>query len=66
MIFNITKEEAYECFKELQAEYEQEGRGIVIREVNKAFQFVTRRRKCRLCAEALHTGEGKETFPVCA
>ena len=41
-VFNITKEEAYECFKELQAEYEQEGRGIVIREVNKAFQFVTR------------------------
>lgn len=40
-VFNITKEEAYECFKELQAEYEQEGRGIVIREVNKAFQFVT-------------------------
>ena len=62
-VFNITKEEAYECFKELQAEYEQEGRGIVIREVNKAFQFVTR---AELCAEALHTGEGKETFPVCA
>lgn len=52
-IFNITKEEAYECFKELQAEYEQEGRGIVIREVNKAFQFVTREENAdyvrRLC-----------------
>ena len=41
-VFNISKEDAYEYFKELQAEYEQEGRGIVIREVNKAFQFVTR------------------------
>ncbi len=41
-VFNITKQEAYDLFKELQEEYEQEGRGIVIREVNKAFQFVTR------------------------
>ncbi len=52
-VFNITKEEAYECFKELQAEYEQEGRGIFIREVNKAFQFVTREENAdyvrRLC-----------------
>ena len=52
-VFNITKEEAYECFKELQAEYEQEGRGIVIREVNKAFQLVTREENAdyvrRLC-----------------
>ena len=52
-VFNITKDEAYECFKELQAEYEQEGRGIVIREVNKAFQFVTREENAdyvrRLC-----------------
>ena len=52
-VFNITKEEAYECFKELQAEYEQEGRGIVIREVNKTFQFVTREENAdyvrRLC-----------------
>ena len=52
-VVNITKEEAYECFKELQAEYEQEGRGIVIREVNKAFQFVTREENAdyvrRLC-----------------
>ena len=40
-VFNITKQEAYDLFKELQEEYEQEGRGIVIREVNKAFQFVT-------------------------
>lgn len=41
-VFDISKNEAYEYFKELQNEYEEEGRGIVIREVNKAFQFVTR------------------------
>lgn len=40
-IFNINWKDAYEYFKELQAEYEQEGRGILIREVNKSFQFVT-------------------------
>lgn len=40
-IFNIHWKDAYDYFKELQAEYEQEGRGIRIREVNKAFQFVT-------------------------
>lgn len=41
-VFNITKQEAVEYFKELQAEYEQEGRGIVIRQINQSFQFVTR------------------------
>ncbi|MEG0923409.1 MAG: SMC-Scp complex subunit ScpB [Anaerovoracaceae bacterium] len=40
-IFNISKADAYDYFKELQEEYQQEGRGIVVREVNKAFQFVT-------------------------
>lgn len=40
-VFNISKQDAYDYFKELQEEYEQEGRGIVIREVNGAFQFVT-------------------------
>lgn len=52
-VFNISKEEAHQYFKELQEEYEQEGRGIVIREVNKAFQFVTREENAdyvrRLC-----------------
>lgn len=52
-IFNMDKKDIYECFKELQAEYEQEGRGIVIREVNKSFQFVTRKENLdyieRLC-----------------
>lgn len=41
-IFNISKEDALTCFEELAEEYEQEGRGIVIRQVNKSFQFVTR------------------------
>lgn len=67
-IFNTDKKEVYDCFKELQTEYEQEGRGIVIREVNKCFQFVTRKenldyierlctpvRKKRLSQSALET-----------
>ena len=52
-VFDIDKKEVYELFRELQAEYEQEGRGIIIREVNKAFQFVTREENAefveRLC-----------------
>ncbi|MBR3705431.1 MAG: SMC-Scp complex subunit ScpB [Firmicutes bacterium] len=52
-VFNISKQDAYDYFKELQSEYEQEGRGIVIREVNGAFQFVTREENAdyieRLC-----------------
>ena len=52
-VFDITKNEAYEYFKELRTEYEQEGRGIVIREINGAFQFVTREENAdyieRLC-----------------
>ena len=41
-LFNISKEDMLACFQELAAEYEQEGRGIVIRQVGKSFQFVTR------------------------
>ena len=40
-VCNSGKQEVYACFKELQEEYEQEGRGIRIREVNGAFQFAT-------------------------
>ncbi len=36
-IFNISKEDALAYFLELQEEYEQEGRGIVIRQVGKIF-----------------------------
>ena len=52
-VFNMDKKEIYPLFKELQEEYEQEGRGIVILEINKAFQFVTREENAdyieRLC-----------------
>ena len=52
-VFNMNRQKIYDCFLELQKEYEQEGRGIVIREVNKAFQFVTREENAdyieRLC-----------------
>ena len=41
-VFGIDTELAKDLMRELQAEYEQEGRGIVIREVNGAFQYVTR------------------------
>jgi segregation and condensation protein B len=40
-LFNIGWKDAYEYFKELQAEYEQEGRGIRIREIDRSFQFCT-------------------------
>jgi segregation and condensation protein B len=40
-IFNIDWKDAYEYFKELQEEYESEGRGIRIREIDKSFQFCT-------------------------
>ena len=57
-VFNIEKKEAYECCRELMEEYEQEGRGIVIREVNKAFQFTTRAENLpyieRLCTPVRH------------
>ena len=52
-IFNVDRKEIYDACKELQEEYEQEGRGIVIREGNKSFQFVTRKENLgyieRLC-----------------
>lgn len=41
-VFNISKQDAMELFLELQQEYEMEGRGIIIRQVNQSFQFVTR------------------------
>lgn len=41
-ICNISKEDAYKYFLELQEEYEQENRGIIIRQINKSFQYATR------------------------
>lgn len=40
-LFNINWKDAYDYFLELKEEYEQEGRGLQIRETNKMFQFVT-------------------------
>lgn len=40
-VMNQDKDLVYECFLELKEEYEKESRGIRIREINKAFQFVT-------------------------
>ena len=41
-LFNINWKDAYDYFKELEEEYEQEGRGIVIREINNSFQYVSK------------------------
>jgi len=41
-LFNINKNDAFDYFNELRQEYEQEKRGIVIREINGGFQFVSR------------------------
>ncbi len=38
----IERSEALECFNELMAEYDQEGRGLMIRRVGNGFQFATR------------------------
>ena len=40
-VMNQDKDLVYECLLELKEEYEKESRGIRIREINKAFQFVT-------------------------
>lgn len=69
-IFNVDKKEIYECCKELQQEYEQEGRGIVIREVNKSFQFVTRKENLdyieRLCTPVKHKKLSQSALEVLA
>jgi len=41
-LFNIGTSEACDYFMELRDEYEKEGRGICVREINGCFQFVTR------------------------
>ena len=69
-IFNVDKKEIYDLCKELQAEYEQEGRGIVIREVNKCFQFVTRPENIgyieRLCTPVKHKRLSQSALEVLA
>ena len=69
-IFNINWKDAYEYFKELQDEYEQEGRGIRIREVNKSFQFVTAEENIeyieRLCTPVKHKRLSQSALEVLA
>ena len=69
-IFNTDKKEIYDCCKELQSEYEQEGRGIVIREVNRSFQFVTRKENLdyieRLCTPVKHKKLSQSALEVLA
>ena len=69
-IFNVDKREIYDLCKELQAEYEKEGRGIVIREVNKCFQFVTRPENIgyieRLCTPVKHKRLSQSALEVLA
>ena len=69
-VFNMDKKEIYPYFKELQEEYEQEGRGIVIREVNKSFQFVTREENIdyieRLCTPVKHKKLSQSALEVLA
>lgn len=40
-VINQDKDLVYECFIELKEEYESQDRGLRVREINKAFQFVT-------------------------
>lgn len=69
-IFNVDKKEIYACCKELQQEYQQEGRGIVIREVNRSFQFVTRKENLdyieRLCTPVKHKKLSQSALEVLA
>ena len=52
-VLEAERSEVRELLRELQNEYEQEGRGIIIREINGAFQYVTREENApyieRLC-----------------
>ena len=69
----ITKEEALDCFLELMNEYEQEGRGIMIRRVKNSFQFATRaenadaiERLCRPVKTKKLTQAALETLAIVA
>lgn len=67
---NADKKEIYQCFKELKEEYEREGRGIVVREVNRSFQFVTRKENLdyikRLCTPVKHRRLSQSALEVLA
>jgi segregation and condensation protein B len=40
-VVNITEKEALEVFAELKEDYNAEGRGLRVRQINKSFQFIT-------------------------
>ncbi len=69
-VVNMNWKDAYECFKELQAEYEQENRGIRIREINKSFQMVTTPENSdyieRLCTPVKHKRLSQSALEVLA
>ena len=69
-IFNINWKEAYNCFLELQEEYDRQQRGIRIREVNKSFQFVTCEENIeyieRLCTPIKHKKLSQSALEVLA
>ncbi len=69
-VVNINWKEAYDYFKELQDEYEQECRGIRIREINKCFQLVTDPENSdyiqRLCTPVKHKRLSQSALEVLA
>ena len=69
-VVNINWKEAYAYFKELQTEYEQECRGIQIREINKSFQLVTNPEYSdyieRLCTPVKHKRLSQSALEVLA
>ena len=66
----IDRKLAYECFKEMQKEYEDEGRGMAIREIDKSFQLVSRADNFdyvkRLCTPARERRLSKSALEVLA
>lgn len=69
-VFGIDRKEAYGYFKELQKEYETQGRGILIREIDKCFQFCTKEENSiyieRLCTPVKEQRLSKSALEVLA
>jgi segregation and condensation protein B len=72
-VAGVDRKEAYRWFKDLQREYEESGRGIVVREIDGAFQFITRaenfdclRRLCTPVREKRLTQAALEVLAIIA
>jgi segregation and condensation protein B len=72
-VFGVDKGTAREYFRELQREYEEEGRGLAVREIGGGFQFVTRaenfehvRRLCTPAREKKLSMAALETLAIVA